>query len=341
MWASIAHLIFGNAIIGVIEGLLLAGVFKCPMGRSILLLIAANYASSWLGGYLVVDWLASLPDIILPTLKTWFLLFVGVAFLVTLLIEFPFVWFALRSRALSWRRVAVATLAIHGVSYALLSVWYGLASGTSMMTRLRVVTPEEMNLPVACDLYFLSPEGERVIMRKLEAPDAREVVAAVTAPHPNDRLFVWPRPGSGFDLMLHLDEEERDLPVIRNFSDQASVDWRISEGHAEKAVGSWSNFGPVPLLGSASGWEFHTGFWAVEGISGNHQPTGEKVRFSLELPFVAWVVRNAVQLEGGYVVAQLGDDQICLFHPDSRRVALIARGKGPVVAKRSTTTKQP
>ena len=44
MWASMLHLVFGNAIIGLIEGLLLARLFKCSKRKSILTLIAANTA---------------------------------------------------------------------------------------------------------------------------------------------------------------------------------------------------------------------------------------------------------------------------------------------------------
>ena len=34
------------------------------------------------------------------------------------------------------------------------------------------------------------------------------------------------------------------------------------------------------------------------------------------------------------LVFQLGQDQVCLLHADTRRVALIARGKHPVVVRR-------
>jgi hypothetical protein len=63
------------------------------------------------------------------------------------------------------------------------------------------------------------------------------------------------------------------------------------------------------------------------------------VHFALEMPLARWPVRNAAHLASDYLVFQLGEDQICLMHPPSRRIALIARGKGPVVARADPASK--
>ena len=47
LWANAFHLLIGNAIIGLFEGYVLAKVFKLPLRRCNLLLIAANYFSTW------------------------------------------------------------------------------------------------------------------------------------------------------------------------------------------------------------------------------------------------------------------------------------------------------
>ncbi|MFT4176493.1 MAG: hypothetical protein QM627_07535 [Luteolibacter sp.] len=337
MWASILHLVFGNTIIGVIEGMLLAWIFKCSKWKSMLILIAANYASAWAGGYLVTSYLASLPDITIQTIRFWFLVFVLIAFAVTLLIEFPFFWFALRSRERSLRRALVATPVIHGISYMLLLGWYWAASETSMMTRLEVVSADEMKISESYALYFLSRDGKQVCHMDLNGSDVPHSVAEVMAPHRNDRLFVRPRSDSGFDLLVYLDSEDRgketEAKILEDFAEDAAVDERIAKDRSGEVHGSWFNFGAVPTVATESDWKFRTGFWSAEGISGHHEATGRKLRYSLELPFAAWPVRNAVHLSGDYVVAQLGDDQICMLHPESGKISLIGRGKGPVVAK--------
>jgi hypothetical protein len=318
-------------------------LFKCSKRKSILILIAANYASAWAGGFLVAGYLPSLVDITIQNIQSWFLAFVVVAFVVTLLIEFVFFWFALGSPEHRLRRTVTATLTVNGISYILLFGWYWIASGTSMLTQLEVVSVDKMKLPEPYALYYLSKGGDQIIRIDPTKPNSKATVSKVTAPHRNDRLFARPRKDSGFDLFVYLDSEDRgaemESRILEDFSEQAPVEWRIAEGHSEKAEGSWFNFGPVPTIGPASNWAFHTGFWPVEGISGKNEKTGKNVHYSLELPFAAWPVRNATQIAGDYVVAQLGDDQICLMNLESGTIALVARGKGPIVAKPKMSNK--
>ncbi|MEM9478872.1 MAG: hypothetical protein AAGA58_04325 [Verrucomicrobiota bacterium] len=343
MWATILHLFLGNAIIGLIEGLLLGQIFKCSKWKSVLLLIAANYASAWAGAFLIGNSLASLPDLTIQTIQIWLLIFIIAMFVVTLLVEFPFFWFALQSKNQSLRKAFVATPLIHGISYTLLLGWYLMASGTSMMSKLKVVSAAEMTHAESYALYFISREGNRILQMDLNEPDSTQEISEIVAHHRNDRLFVRARSGSGFDLFIHLHsthpEPNKEKLILEDFSDRAAVEWRIAEGKSEESVGTWISYGPVPSIASQTDWEFRTGFWASGGISGENTKTGARVQYSLELPFAAWAVRNAIHLENDYLVAQLGDDQICLLHPDSGRIALVARGKGPIVATKRSANK--
>jgi hypothetical protein len=238
MWASVLHMAFGNAIIGVIEGLLLAWIFKCPKKRSILILIVANYVSAWVGRVFVVDYLTSLQDITIESILFWFMALVGVAFFVTLLIEFPFFWFALRSRERPFRQALKAIPLIHGISYALLFWWYWSASGTSMMTRLQVTSPNEITLTEPYHLYYLSSAGDQVLRMDLNDPNhSTELVTESDAPHRNDRLFAREVSESDFDLFVRLESEVRDNEerrlVLDSFSERAPIGWRVAEGHSE------------------------------------------------------------------------------------------------------------
>ena len=344
MWASMLHLVFGNVILGVLEGLLLSRMFQCPKGKSILLLIAANYVSAWVGGFLVAGYVHSSVDITVQNVQYWFQAFVLVAFIFTLLLEFPLFWFVLGSRERRLHHALKATVAVNGISYLLLFGWYWMASGTSMMSDLEVVPSHEMEVAEPYVLYFISRDGDRVLRMDLNDPDSVTPISAVAAPHRVDRLFVLPRVGSGFDLLTRLEADARgsvfQARVLADFAEQAPVEWRISEGHSKEVESSWFNFGPVPSIAASSDWEYWTGFWPVEGLGGKNERTGETVRFSLELPFAAWPVRNATQIDGDYVVAQLGEDQICMIHPASSRIALLVRGRGPIVAKPNLSSEE-
>jgi hypothetical protein len=93
------------------------------------------------------------------------------------------------------------------------------------------------------------------------------------------------------------------------------------------------NFGQAPRLAEAktSDWEFSSGFWAGEGIRATNESTGQHVRIAYETMFGQWYMRNATHLPGDLVVFQMGRDQVCVWDVEARKVALLARGRGPVV----------
>jgi len=342
MWASMLHLVFGNAIIGLFEGMLLARIFKCSAWRSVLALIPANYASAWVGMLLFsgvfkpLPDITKIPDITIENIRFWFCSFVVFSFLVTLVIEYPFFWYVMRFQERRLVRAAKATALVNAISYVFLFGWYWMASGTSMMTQVQVVSPGSLTPRDEYALFFISTDGSQILQTDLDGQH-RSVLCAVVAPHRDDRLFARQNPETGYDLFVHLDSKDRDKVredlIAANFSDLAPVDWRISQGHSEKTEGTWFNLGPAPSLASKSDWEFSTGFWPVEGITAENKKEEESLGFSLETPFAAWIIRNATQLEGDIVVFQLGENQICKLDPASKRIALIARGKGPIVAK--------
>ena len=71
-----------------------------------------------------------------------------------------------------------------------------------------------------------------------------------------------------------------------------------------------------------------TGYWPAAGVRAENEVTGRNFRFALETPFVGRMVQCATQIEDDYVIFQPGRDQTCILHSESKKIALIARGKG-------------
>jgi len=335
MWAGMLHLMFGNALLGIAEGLLLSLIFKAPKLKSIGLLIVANYLSAWSGGMLFAYGLSNLPDITIESLKFWFFAFLFIAFAITLLIELPFFALALKRKGEPLQAPLKPTLTIHLISYAALLAWYGLASQTSLMWKLDAVAPSELPLPENLMVYYLSPDGSEVVRAPLDGTKPERLLP-VASTNESNRLFARPATGNQFDLWLRLETGTHHAPALEpiqtNFTQTTAVDPRWIEDPDTTPQSTWFNFGTVPSIAKTNAWEYRTGFWAAEGIVGDG-PNGEHFRYSLETPFITWGIRNATHLEGNLLLFQLGADQICLLHPESRRIALIARGKGPLVAK--------
>lgn len=334
MWAGLLHMWVGNAVIGVAEGLLLALCFNLRGRRCVPLMIMANYTSAWIG------WvgLVALSDKLNWNLynawrQFWWL--VGAAYVLTLLLEWPFVAGCFWRQANWLKRSIRASLIVQTLSYLLLFGWYWGASGTSLYTELRVVSPAEMQLPAGARLFFIGSKDGRLYEMDLDSKRTR-IVGEVVSTNRDDRLLfrAVPTNTQHAELCLHRGWEWYDVPRLEtlarpfwstNVWAETQDDWRRN---------LWMSFGRAAVLRSAtnSGVVFWTGFWAREGLKAWNAKEGVRFRAAWETPFSRWMVRAATHLPGDQVIFQLGEDQICLLDAPTRRIARIAEGRSPVVA---------
>ena len=91
VWAGILHLTVGNFLIGWGEGWLLAWLVARPKRPCVSVMMLANFASAWFGGLLLQTVLQRWLPIDLNNGWRWFWIMVVVTYLVTLVIEWPFV----------------------------------------------------------------------------------------------------------------------------------------------------------------------------------------------------------------------------------------------------------
>lgn len=304
--ASVLHFVVGNLLLGVIEGFLLRLMFKTPKG-TVLLLIVANYASAIGGIFLFSIPLADILNLTIENIGFWYMIFVVVAFFITLLIEFPFFWFVLREDGVKWSKVSLkkalkATPIIHVITYLLLLGWYyGTGVGRGMIPLFQVVSASEFQPREEFSLYFMDPKGDHIYQSDLDGDQLQEISSL-----DQHNLFVQQ------DVLIHLEsnlEEKEREHIIK-----------------ERLMMATGMSGVVRSLAPESDRRFSS-MW-YEGIRRDR-----KVRFSVETPFADWKVRSITHLEGDILVFQLGDDQICMIDLESNRVALITRGKWPVVVK--------
>lgn len=333
MWAGMLHLVFGNLLIGLLEGYVLAMLFRLPKAKTVGMLILANYFSAWVGGlFLGGAFMRTLP---LDVSNAWFFFWGMVVFtyVMTILLEFPFVAHSLR-RAPGWLGKSIrGSLVIQTVSYVLLFGWYWSASGTSLYTKMEIVPLPAITLPEKVLLYFIDTDDGDVYAVNLKTPGKRKVFD-LQSTEPNDRLCVRVSSANSnqWDLVARLVTDSEMVTIKEGFATEAAPTWRGTHTDPAQEEDSWFNFGPVARLGSArdSLWDFESGFWPIEGLHGTQTNTGRHVGFAFETPFVEWTVRNATLLPGDIVLFQLGHNQICVFDPTTKRVALVTKGRGPI-----------
>ena len=344
IWASALHLVFGNAFVGVFEGTLLASFFGVRKRRAIGAMILANYFSAWVGGVFLNGCIVQALPLNLNNVRFFFWTMVVVTYLMTLVLEFPFVWLVFRGDPCRLGKAVRGSLLIQTVSYVVLFGVYWAASGTSLLSGTKIVQPSALALPAEVVLYFISSKDGNVYATGLAQLEPRQV-AELRSTNRNDRLLVRvsATDSNSWDLIALLVAEKRQEPMLvtiqKNFATEAAPGWRALTLGTSDEADTWFNFGPVGRLGSAkrSAWEFRSGFWPVSGLSGAQTNTGARAGFSFETPFGAWIVRNATLLPGDNVLFQFGNDQICAFDPLGRRIALVTQGRGPVAVLHEST----
>jgi hypothetical protein len=326
MWAGMFHLLIGNAIIGIGEGLILARFFRPKRAGCIPIMIAANYFSAWVGGVFLSSAIVGWLDLDLYNARRWLWCMVVVTYLLTLLLEWPFVALCFRKTDGWFRKSLWGSLVVQSASYLILFGWYWAASGTSLYTDLAVVQPSAITLPKETTLYYLSENNTDIYAWELGEGKPKKISDFTSTYHRNALFLDKSRTAGRWDLMVG-PEYASDASDAIYKTVAAGLPCDIAEPvRARLAPG-----GEVPRFrADKSGWQFSFG-WMAGRLDGENAKAGKNLGLSLETPFAVWLVSFPTQLPSGQVVFQLGRNQICVLDPNERKVALIAKGRSPVI----------
>lgn len=323
MWATAFHMLLGNAFLGIFEGALLARVFKLPDVRCISSMVVANYFSAWLGAFLIQGLRASWTVDIYNGLQVSLAL-IFITYLLTLILEWPFIAFSFW-RTQNWiRRSIKATLLIQTLSYLLLFGWYWSASGKTLYTDTTIVPAAEVSFPEGVQLFYISNVDGNVYRKSrlggetkiydLKSSNARDYLCISESERGGDLVAVLPGEHNQ-------DAEVMVLPDILKTKDNAY--WEVNH---------YRSYGDASKVGAAidSPWQIGWDQYDTVGITGENEKSGENFRVSYGTPVMGWSVYRAIHLPEEKVLFQLGMDQLCLFDIATRKLAIFARGHGPV-----------
>jgi hypothetical protein len=232
MWVSALHLVFGNFLLGILEGALLVWWFRSRLSVALPSMIAANYFSAWLGGYILFWQLGYVGEITLLNFWFWFWSFWIAAFVLTCGLEFPFfiiaVWKRGKGFAL-WRTIA-ACLLVHSVSYLILSWLYFGASKLTIATKFTLAPVREVCPENQYTLFYMTPDGRHVVESTLLGASSRPVFSIPPAWNP-DRLAARLNEDGRYDLYLVVEGEKTRSEIIReDFACQAPLDYVVGLG---------------------------------------------------------------------------------------------------------------
>jgi hypothetical protein len=331
MWMPLLHLSIGNIVIAVVEALLVWAVLRQSLPRCFWIMLAANYTSAGLGLILrgrfndLVAPLFGEPDIFNASARL--MAFAAAAFVLTLLVEAPFtLWLTKRAGLRVWWGVA-ALLIANAVSYTGLAVLYSRASAQTLLVTLTPVrTGPHVPGDDAYEIWYLDAQTDRVHAVGLDGSHRRQI-SQTTYP---DATY----------LAVLADEDSVLASSVKNYSTERVA--ALPKGSVATAdegrVPAW--YGDIDarrfpgLTESVKAW---VGEWAgrTTYLWDEGPPRRELLELAHENALESWRIAYVTVLPDTRLVFQLGRDQICVADPDQKTLALIARGRGPIVIRES------
>lgn len=326
--AWLSHWFFANLLLGVVEGWLLARLFKAKTRYAMFLMIAANYATWAIGtGALMGDWLADglsvVPGLTPPLHRLAVVLGCALVavFLGSVLLTLPFCLSSLKDRGTaaqpSLREALRASAAVQLVSFAVLVPLYASSSTLNVPKEVRIDSSLSFARPTGVVVYYIGKDGD-IYRLPLGAAPTKVLTLGVRVRWA--KLFVERRNPSGpWDLWV------RDYPGPE---DRTLVKGAFATHGVRGPVSTDAAYGAKELMPKGPR---HWGVWAEGswGLIAKNRLTGEKLHLTVYTPILGWYAKNATLLPEDQVVFQFGD-QIALLDLRQRTVGVLAMGRGPV-----------
>ncbi len=335
MWAGAFHLVIGNVIIGVIEGLVLTRLFRVRRVLSIFVMVVANYFSAWMGFLFLTYWGETfsnwfLGEYPLYRIQIYFWSMFGLFYLATIILEWPFCVWLLLGQGSPFRKSLLATVLAQTLSYALLVPFFYSLSSTSIFDQLEMVDAGSLSQgeavqsilfisPFDGDLYSIHSDGSNLQNLYSAGVFTKEPILIFRRDWITGRwsLFCHPKAWMEEEISIPI-----GLPVCPPPSGVLAETYPDRTTHADRLVDLRPSIEKEMLVG--------VGDYAREGIHFWNNTTQTGSLFALETPFLSWVARYPTALPGNQFIFQLAD-RIVLLDLPKRQMACITKGLGPLV----------
>jgi hypothetical protein len=322
------HLVLGCALLGLVEGWLIARLFKTPPRKTILSLVFANYFSAAVGVVFLLPLMSLIPaSLNHVTAYVW--TSVAVYFLATVIVEWPFV-FALFKTDPRWLpRSIQASLVAQGATYGaliLLYAWGGWQQNLDRVDRDFAAWAEPRTV-----VYFLAPDDRALYRIRLK--DAK-VEPVLELPARGQRVHLQvarSSPGAdGLDLRIG------DQVVLRNVGRlQSPAEKTPYEGCPDPDA-----YHCLVDLRPGTDGDWHVRSLYARAIEARNERSGAEFYVGMETIFLRFSMTGVTSLPGNQVLFQArsahlpwrdhGRPQICLLDLETRKLAVIAEGHSPV-----------
>lgn len=375
LWLGMLHLFIGNLIIGIGEGLLLSFLLKTPTPKSILVMILANYLSAWAGqGILSLNSIAMwdpLQRFYFEHTRLSVALILGLLFLVTILIETPFLRWAQRPGG-SWSATLRTSLLLQIASYSALVPLYYLSSAAHIGSPWTFAAKPDFS-SLAGEVYFLGPYEHGLKRIRLEGPGTIEPLEPLASAEDVYSIFLDPNKAGDYAIKISgyrrgtvcepADEFEpfevkivdppkgqekkpgevckadRYIPFEIPFkttvsNEKISKTWLAAFSKVEKRDRGCMGR-PFDLSDASNSWQVDwVGSWPIEGVQFSRKDGSDKIGIGVETPPFLWRPGCTILLPGDRAVFNLGP-HIVFANLKAKELTWLGIGTSPVVVLRN------
>lgn len=343
LWRNLEHLIFGNAIIGLAEGLAIALVFRLRKRWCIPLMIAANYASMLIG-LLILKGVSGWAWFEAPDLLDSAIRMTAFFFVLTCLLEWPFVAFCMRKLRRWPLRSAAACVGLQAISYTILFFYYAGSMPLHIFTEFQETPLAAIPLEETVYVAYISDETGAVYVKELPSGNVWPIEAADALPENIEDWVLATEIPKGddpaFDLLIENGPADRRV-LLKDFAETASVamDHYGDRGQLEDLPEGIEVGQLEVLLGdhAEANWDYTVYpevAWGAGPLLIFDRTAKKRYNFYFEFPLppLNRSASRAVVLPSGKCVLQFGEDQLILLDPGAKQYAVFARGRDPIVA---------
>ncbi|NLT51858.1 MAG: hypothetical protein GXX85_13180 [Ignavibacteria bacterium] len=324
MWMPILQLMFGNLLIGLIEGFAVSLIYKTKWYRSILIMIGGNYVSWLIGNGLILLFQEFIIDVAFQlkgVFVSWIISIVILYFL-TVIIEFPFFnWIFKeenRSRKRSWR----LSLILNVITYTAMILIYLSVSKYNFFTDLKI-NQSLLDKDYKLELYL--KEGGNIYKGKISSDFKRKLVYKIPEKYKNlyPSLIENPK-DSTIDLFL-VNYSNDTLLLERSFIEtKDKVFYPIIY---EKYGWVKSDFRDT----TNRDWEASAGGWAIEGLTINDE-NELKENYAFEVPWMFWGIGQVSIINQNELICVIYG-RLVIMNKDTKEIAYITKADNYMIRK--------
>jgi hypothetical protein len=324
MWMPIFQLMFGNLLIGLIEGFAVSMIFKTKWLRSILIMIGGNYVSWLIGNGLILVFQEFLIDSVFQ-LKGVFIAWIAsliILYFLTVIIELPFYNWIFSKGDRSWKRSWRLSLILNVITYTAMILIYLNVSKFNFFTDLKI-NQSLLDKDYRFELYL--KQGRNIYKGKISNDFKQELVYKIPENYEYLRpLLIENSKDSTIDL--YLVNYNNDTLLLKDSFIEAKEKVFYPSLY-EKYNWMKSDFRDT----TNRDWKASTGGWAIEGLTIRDE-NEVKENYAFEVPWMFWGIGQVSIINQNELICEFYG-RLIMMNKDTKEIAYITKADNYMIRK--------